>query len=57
MNNWQMEFESQFLLLIKILNSHIIHSSTMKEFNVHLNTIPGVWQKLSELQKFEVGEF
>lgn len=57
MNNWQMEFESQFLLLIKILDSHIIHSSTMKEFNVDLNTIPGVWQKLSELQKFEVGEF
>ena len=72
MNNWQMECESQFLLLIKILNSHIINSSTMdsfhnlwhrqlairykKEFNVHLNTIRAEWQKLSELQKFEVVE-
>lgn len=60
--NWQMEFESQFLLLINIEDSHIIQSSTMhschilwhrqlavpckKEFNLH--------SKLSALQNFEV---
>lgn len=67
-----MEFESQFLLLVKIEDSHMIQSSTIdsdhilwhgqlalrgkKEFNFHLNTIPGVWQKHSELKKLEVIE-